>query len=85
MTKRLPVLLKDTEYQKFQRAARSRYMSVGAWVRQALGIVRGKYPSGGVARKLDAVRTAARLEYPTAAIDAMLAEIESGSRGETNP
>ena len=37
-------------------------------------------PSGSVAKKLEAVRVAARLEFPTADIDAMLTEIESGYR-----
>ena len=33
-------------------------------------------------RKLDAVRAAARHEFPTADVDAMLAEIERGYLGE---
>jgi hypothetical protein len=85
MSKRLHVRLTDTEYQEIQRAARSCNMSVADWVRQALGIVRRKGPSGSVAKKLEAVRMAARLEFPTADIDAMLTEIESGYRAETNP
>jgi hypothetical protein len=84
MTKRLQVLLKDTEYRKVQRAARTRNMSVAAWVRQALGIVRGRDPSRSLAKKLEAVRVAARLEFPTTDIDAMLTEIESGYSTETN-
>jgi hypothetical protein len=60
-------------------------MSVADWVRQALGIVRRKGPSGSVAKKLEAVRVAARLEFPTADIVAMLTEIESGYHTETNP
>lgn len=85
MSKRLQVWLTDTEYQEIQRAARLCNMSVADWVRQALGIVRRKSPSGGVARKLAAIRLAARLEFPTANIDSMRAEIESGYRTETNP
>jgi hypothetical protein len=55
-------------------------MSVVDWVRQALGIVHRKGPSGSVAKKLEAVRVAALLEFPTAEIDDMLTEIESGYR-----
>jgi hypothetical protein len=84
MTKWLQVLLKDDEYREVQRAARSCNMSVADWVLQALGIVRRRGRSGSVAKKLEAVRAAARLEYPTANIDAMLAEIESEYRPETN-
>jgi hypothetical protein len=85
MTKRLQLLLKDTEYREIQRAARSRNMSVADWIRQALGIIRREGPSGSVAKKIEAIRVAARLEYPTAGVDAMLSEIESGYRPESNP
>jgi hypothetical protein len=85
MTKRLQVFLRDTEYREVQRAARSCSMSVADWVRQALGIVRRGGPSGSVAKKLEAVRVAARLEFPTADIDAMLTEIESEHRTDPNP
>jgi hypothetical protein len=85
MNKRLHVRLTDTEYQEIQRAARSCNMSVADWFRQALGIVRRKGPSGSIAKKLEALRAAARFEFPTADIDAMLTEIENGYRAETNP
>ena len=85
MSKRLHVWLKDAEYREIQRAARSCNMSVADWVRQALGIVRRRGPSGSVGKKLEAIRVAARFEFPTAEIDAMLMEIESGFRTETNP
>jgi hypothetical protein len=85
MSKRLQVLLKDPEYREIQRAARSRNMSVAEWVRQALSRARRSEPSGSVGKKLEAIRTAARLEYPTADIDRMLAEIERGYGAGTNP
>lgn len=85
MSKRLQVLLKDPEYREIQRAARSRSMSVAEWVRQALSLVRRSEPSGSVGKKLEAIRMAARLEYPTADIDRILAEIEHGYRAGTNP
>jgi hypothetical protein len=85
MSKRLQVILKDPEYREIQRAARSRDLSVAEWVRQALSLVRRSEPSGSVGKKLDAIRAAARFEYPTADIDRMLAEIERGYTMGTNP
>ena len=84
MSKRLQVILKDPEYREVQRAARTRGMSVAEWVRQALSMARRSEPSGGVAKKLEVIRMAARLEYPTADINRMLAEIERGYEAGTN-
>jgi hypothetical protein len=53
-------------------------LSVAEWVRQALSLVRRSEPSGSAAKKIEAIRTAARFEFPTADIDQMLAEIERG-------
>jgi hypothetical protein len=85
MSKRLQVILKDPEYREIQLAARSRNMSVAEWVRQALSLVRRSEPSGSLGKKLEAIRAAARLEYPTADIDRMVAEIEYGYGLGTNP
>jgi hypothetical protein len=85
MSKRLQVILKDPEYLEIQHAARSRNMSVAEWVRQALSLVRHSEPSGSLGKKLDAIRAAARSEYPTADIDRMLAEIERGYGVGMNP
>lgn len=78
MAKRLQVILKDPEYREIQRAARSRHMSIAEWVRQALDLARRSEPRGAVGKKLGAIRAASRLDYPTADIDHMLAEIEMG-------
>jgi len=78
MTKRLQVLLKDPEYREIQRIARSRRMSVAEWVRQALHAAKREEPIGDVSKKLEALRTAMRFEFPTADIEQMLAEIEQG-------
>lgn len=78
MSKRLQVVLKDPEYREIQRMARSRRMSIAEWVRQALEFARRREPTGDVARKLSAIRAAAKHEFPTGDIDQMLAEIESG-------
>jgi len=78
MPKRLQVILKDPEYREIKRAARSRHVSVAEWVRQALTQAHRREPLGDVNKKLAVIRTAARMDYPTADIDRMLAEIEIG-------
>jgi len=78
MSKRLQVILKDPEYREIQRAARSRRMSIAEWVRQALASARRQQPVGDVSKKLEVVRAAARLEFPSGDINQMLTEIESG-------
>jgi hypothetical protein len=85
MGKRLQVLLKETECRDIQRAARSLNMSMVEWVRQALGLVRRSEPSRSTGKKLEAIRAAARFEYPTAEADRMLAEIERGYGVDANP
>jgi hypothetical protein len=82
MTKRLQVILQDGEYREIQRVADARQMSIAEWVRQALATARRHEPLGDVGKKLDAVREAAKLDYPTADIDDMLAQVERGYAGE---
>ena len=78
MAKRLQVILQDPEYRDIQRIARSRHMSLAEWVRQALQLACRREPVGDIGKKLDAIRAGAKHAYPTADIDAMLAEIERG-------
>lgn len=78
MAKRLQVILQDPEYREIQRLARARRLSIAEWVRQALAAARRREPLGDAGKKLDIVRAAARQAYPTADIDRMLSEIESG-------
>ena len=78
MTKRLQVIVQDPEYRDIQRAARMRRMSIAEWVRQALVQARRREPSREVASKLEVIRAAARMDFPTADIDHMLEEIERG-------
>jgi hypothetical protein len=78
MAKRLQVIVRDPEYREIQRIARSRNMSIAEWVRQALELARRREPISDTRKKLDVVRAAARCEFPTADIDTMLSEIESG-------
>ena len=85
MAKRLQVILKDPEYRELKRAARSRQMSIAEWVRQALYQAHRREPLGKVGKKLEVIRAAARLNYPTGDIDRMLAEIEMGYGSDANP
>jgi hypothetical protein len=78
MAKRLQVILQDPEYREIQRVARSRHMSIAEWVRQALALARRREPLGDVEKKLEAIRAAARHEFPAGDVDSMLAEIERG-------
>lgn len=78
MAKRLQVILQDSEYREIQRIARSRRMSIAEWVRQALQAAKREEPMGEVSKKLEALRAAAKFEFPTADIEQLLAEIEQG-------
>ena len=78
MAKRLQVIVQDPEYRLIRRAARLRRMTIAEWVRQALVQARRTEPSREIASKLDVIRAAARMDFPTADIDRMLEEIERG-------
>ncbi len=58
--------------------ARLRRMSIAEWVRQALDVARRREPLGGIGKKLEVIRAAAKYEYPVSDIGGMLAEIEKG-------
>ena len=73
MAKRLHVILQDSEYREVQRMARSRRMSIGAWVRQALALSRRQGKHGGKDKKLAAIRAAAQYDFPVSDIAGMLA------------
>jgi hypothetical protein len=79
MSKRLQVLLQDPEYREYKRLARSRHLTLAAWVRQALAAARQQQPGSDVEKKLAAIREAARYQgAPSPDIEQMLAEIEQG-------
>jgi len=80
VSKRLQVILQDPEYREIQRAAHSRHMSIAEWVRQALDLARRREPLGGVGKKLEVIQRGAQHNYPVSDIDAMLVQIEAGSR-----
>lgn len=55
-------------------------MTLSEWVRRKLRRARRAEPSERIDRKLAAIRAAVRHEFPTADIDRMLSQIESGYR-----
>jgi hypothetical protein len=81
MSKRLQVVLDETELREIRRAAKARQMTVSEWVRQSLREARRNQPRRDIQRKLRALEAAMRHEAPTADIDQMLAEIEAGYTG----
>ena len=78
MSKRLQVLLDETELRDLREAAGRQGLPVSEWVRRALREARRREPRGDLDSKLRAVRAATRHEFPTAEIDQLLAEIEQG-------
>lgn len=85
MTKRLQVLVEEAELREFQRLARAERLTVAEWVRQTLRAARRRAASGQPERKLDAIRRAVRHTFPTGDIDELLADIERGYTGRTQP
>lgn len=78
MSKSVNVAVGDHEYGEIERLARERGISVNDWRQQAIDVARREESSGDLARKLAAVRSAARHNSPTGDIETMLAEIEQG-------
>lgn len=78
MTKRLQVLLDESEWRELQRAARAEKTTVADWVRRALRQTRRGQSSKDASRKLAAVRAAGRYAFPAPPIEQMNEEIERG-------
>lgn len=68
----------EREHEEIDAAARRHGLTVSQWVRQALRASRRAQADVPAAHKLAVIRAAARHEGPSADIDQMLAEIESG-------
>jgi hypothetical protein len=78
MSKRLQVLLEESELRELQETARREGMPLSEWVRRALRDAQASEPEGDIERKLRVVRAATKYNLPTADIDQMLVEIERG-------
>jgi hypothetical protein len=78
MSKRLQVLVEDEEMREIQRLAGQQRTSVAEWVRRALRAARQRQPGKSVETKIQSVRAAVHHSFPSADIEDMLREIESG-------
>jgi hypothetical protein len=78
MSKRLQVLLEESDLAEIRRLAKKRGLTVADWVREALRSARRHRSSKDAAKKLASIREAAKLGFPTSDIRTMLAEIERG-------
>ncbi len=78
MSKRLQVIVDDGELREARAAARQAGLTLSEWVRQAMRQARRTAAGGDSTRKLDVIRAGATHAFPTADVEQMLAEIESG-------
>jgi hypothetical protein len=72
--------VQDPDYRQIQRCARPAAVGGRVGAPRALAVAQRREPLGEAGRKLDVVRDAARLSYPTADMEQMLAAIERGYR-----
>ena len=78
MSKRLQVLIEENELKEIQNLAREENITVADWVRRALKKAKQAQPRTNPQSKLEVVRRVILYDFPTADIDQMLGEIESG-------
>jgi len=81
MSKRLQVLLDESELRKIRQIAKRKGMTVAEWVRQTLRSARSQEPANTSARKLKVLDTALKHHFPSGDIETILAEIEQGYLG----
>jgi hypothetical protein len=80
MSKRLQVVVKEDDLQRYERSAQASGQTLSEWVRQAMNAAEWRTASGDVEAKLAVIRKAATYNFPVPDIDTMLAEIEMGYR-----
>ncbi len=80
MSKRMQVLFEEDELAEMRRCARGQRLTLSAWVRRTLREAVKRTPEGDAEYKLDAIRAAARHDFPVADIEHMLEEVERGYR-----
>lgn len=78
MSARLQVVLNEAELNEYRRLAARDGLTLSEWVRQKLRRAGRDEAPGNIERKLATIRAAARHNFPTADIDQMLREINSG-------
>lgn len=85
MSKRLQVMVDESELRAIQRSARHHRMTVAEWVRRAMRAARESERPTDPGIKLAAVRRAAGHSFPTADMEEMLAQIERGYLDDHGP
>jgi hypothetical protein len=80
MSKRLQVVVRDDDLERYGRSAEAAGVTLSEWVRQALRVAERERSSGDVETKLALIRRAASYEMGgrEVDIDTMLAEGEAG-------
>jgi len=78
MSKRLQVLMRDSDFLALKRHAANLKLTVGEWVRQTLFKTIKQTSSRSPEEKLREIRRAIQCHFPTSDIDQMLREIEQG-------
>jgi hypothetical protein len=82
MTKRLQVLMDDSELREIQRLARKQRLTTADWVRRELRAAAAEQQRPDAGTKLRAIDEASAHDFPAPAIDQLLAEIERGYAAE---
>lgn len=77
-------MLDEQELNDIQEIARRNRMTVAQWVRQVLRAARRLEPRQAVEHKLEAVRVAARYEFPVGEVGQILDQIERGYLTDTH-
>ena len=85
MSKRLQVVLPEAEIDRYARTAEAEGLTLSEWVRQVLRRAGLERTAGKVDERLAAVRVASRHQFPVAAIETMLAEVDRGYRAAADP
>jgi hypothetical protein len=86
MSKRLQVVIRDADLERYTRTADAAGVSMSEWVRQALRVAEREASGGDVDTKLAVIRRAVGHESTgrEVDIDAMLVETEAGRLADIN-
>jgi len=76
----LQIVVSDPELDSYRQAARRNGLTLSEWARRGLREAERQSATGDPDRKFAAIRTAARYEFPTDDIAALLREIELGDQ-----
>ncbi|HEY7961139.1 MAG TPA: hypothetical protein VID29_04375 [Solirubrobacteraceae bacterium] len=76
MSKRLQVVVAESDLERYEHSARAAGLTLSAWARQAMNTAERETSNGDVEAKLAAIRRAATYNLPVSDIDTMLAENE---------